>query len=91
MQLKLRQTVAKLSYSGTTEADVRSGSIYIRIKLLLVMRSASDLLQAHSSLVKFVEVEAAGQTPYIFYKPTMEPKYVCYRPYNEFITPTTFI
>ena len=30
-------------------------------------------------------------TPYTFYKPTLGPKYVSYRPYNEFITPTTSI
>ena len=42
-------------------------------------------------LVKFVGGEAAGRTPYTFYKPTLGPKYVSYRPYNEFITPTTFI
>ena len=35
--------------------------------------------------------EAAGRTPYIFYKPTLGPKYVSNRPYNEFITATTFI
>ena len=35
--------------------------------------------------------EAAGRTPYTFYKPTLGPKYVSNRPYNEFITLTTFI
>ena len=35
--------------------------------------------------------EAAVQTPYIFYKPTLGPKYVSNIPDNEFITPTTFI
>ena len=29
--------------------------------------------------------------PYTFYKPTLGPQYVSNRPYNEFITPTTFI
>ena len=32
--------------------------------------------------------EVAGQSPYTFYKPTLGPKYVSNRPYNEFITPT---
>ena len=48
-----------------------------------------------SSFVKFVCVggggEAAGRTPYTFYKPTLGPKYVSNRPYKEFITPTTII
>ena len=35
-------------------------------------------------------VEAAGRIPYTFYKPTLGPKDVINRPYNEFITPTTF-
>ena len=35
--------------------------------------------------------EASGRTPYTFYKPTLGAKYVSYIPYNEFITPTTFI
>ena len=29
--------------------------------------------------------------PYTFYKSTLGPQYVSNRPYNEFITPTTFI
>ena len=58
---------------------------------LLVIRSVSDVLRAQSRFVKFVEGEAAGRTPYIFHKPTLGPKYVSNRPYNEFITPTTFI
>ena len=33
--------------------------------------------------------EAAGRTPYTFYKPTLGPKYVSSRPYNEFITRKT--
>ena len=40
-----------------------------------------ESLQAQSRFVKF----------YTFYKPTLGPKYVSYRPYNQFITPTTFI
>ena len=44
----------------------------------LVIRSVSDALQAQSRFVKF-------------YKPTLGPKYVRNRLYNEFITPTTFI
>ena len=59
--------------------------------LLLVIRSASDVLRAQSKFVKFVGGEAAGRTPYTFYKPTSGPKYVRNRPYNEFITSTTFI
>ena len=35
--------------------------------------------------------EAAGRTPYTFYKPTLGPKYVSNIPYNECITPTTII
>ena len=45
---------------------------------LLVIRSVSDVLRAQSMFVKF-------------YKPTLGPKYVSNRPYNEFITPTIFI
>ena len=57
---------------------------------LLVIRSVSDVLRAQSRFVKFVGAEAAGRTTYIFYKPTLGPKYFGNRPYNEFITPTTF-
>ena len=55
--------------------------------------SVSDVLRAQSRFVnlKFVGGEAVGRTPYTFYKPTLGPKYVSNRPYNEFITPTTFI
>ena len=38
---------------------------------LLVIRSVSDVLRAQSRFVKFVGGEAAGRTPYIFYKPTL--------------------
>ena len=62
-----------------------------RLHILLVIRSVSDVLRAQSRLVKFVGGEAAGRTPYTFYKPTLGPKYVRNRPYNEFITPSTFI
>ena len=60
-------------------------------EILLVIRSVSDVLRAQSRLVKFVGGEAAGRTPYTFYKPTLGPKYVSNIPNNEFITPTTFI
>ena len=63
---------------------------YVR-RTILVIRSVSDVLRAQSRFVKFVGGEAAGRTPYIFYKPTLGPKYVSNRPYNEFITPTPFI
>ena len=62
-----------------------------RIMLLLVIRSITDVLRAQSRFVKFVGGEAAGRTPYTFYKPTLGPKYVSNRHYNEFITLTTFI
>ena len=55
--------------------------------VILVIRSVSDVLRAQSRFVKFVGGEAAGRTPYTFYKPTLGPKYVRHRPYNEFITP----
>ena len=58
---------------------------------LYVIRSVSDVLRAQSRFVKFVGGEACGLTPYTFYKPTLGPKYVSNRPYNEFITPTTLI
>ena len=32
-----------------------------------------------------------GVRPHKFYKSTLDPKYVSNRPYNEFITPATFI
>ena len=60
-------------------------------RLLVVIMSVSDVLRAKSRFVKFVGVEAAGRTPYTFYKPTLGPKYVSNRPYNEFIMLTTFI
>ena len=66
-------------------------SIRKKCPILLVIRSVSDVLRAQSRFVKFVGGEAAGRTPYTFYKPTLGPKYVGNRPYNEFITPTTFI
>ena len=59
--------------------------------IILVIRSVSVVLRAQSRFVKFVGGEAAGRTPYTFYKPTLGPKYVSNIPYNEFITPTTFI
>ena len=59
--------------------------------IILVIRSVSDVLRTQSRFVKFVGGEATGRTPYIFYKPTLGPKYVSNRPFNEFITPTTFI
>ena len=72
--------ISEVSVSKT----MQSGSI------LLVIRSVSDVLRAQSRFVKFVGGEAAGRTPYTFHKPTLGPKYVSNRPYNEFITPTTF-
>ena len=60
-------------------------------RTILVIRSVSDVLRAQSRFVKFVGGEAAGRTPYIFYKPTLGRKYVSNRPYNEFITPATLI
>ena len=59
--------------------------------ILLGIRSVSDVLRAQSRFVKFVGDEAAGRTPYTFYKHTLGPKYVSNRSYNEFITPTIFI
>ena len=59
--------------------------------ILLVIRSVTDVLRAQSRFVKFVGGEAAGGTPYTFYKPTLGLEYVSNRPYNEFIMPTTFI
>ena len=56
--------------------------------------SVTDLLRAQSRFVKFVGGgggEAAGWTRFTFYKPTLGPKYITNRLYNEFITPTTFI
>ena len=50
------------------------------VTILLVIRSVTDVLRAH-----------CGFTPYTFYKPTLGPQYVSNRPYNEFITPKTFI
>ena len=50
------------------------------VTILLGIRSVTDVLRAH-----------CGLTPYTFYKPTLGPQYVSNRPYNEFITPTTFI
>ena len=49
------------------------------VSILLIIRSVSDVLRAQSRFVKYVGGEAAG------------PKYISNRPYNEFITPTTFI
>ena len=43
---------------------------------LLVITSVSDVLRAQSRFVKFVGGEAAGRTPYKFYKPTLGPRYV---------------
>ena len=59
--------------------------------IILVIRSVTDVLRAQSRFVKFVGGEASDRTPYTFYKPTLGPKYVSNRPYNEFITPATFI
>ena len=47
--------------------------------------------RAQIRLVKFVGDDTAGRTPYTFYKPNLGQKDVSNRPYNEFITPTTFI
>ena len=61
------------------------------VLIILDIRSVTDVLRAQSRFVKFVGGEAAGRTPYTFYKPTSGPKYVSNKPYNEFITSTTFI
>ena len=58
---------------------------------ILLIRYVNDSLRANSRFVKFVGNKTAGRTPYIFYKPTVVPKYGSNRPYNGFITPTTFI
>ena len=58
---------------------------------LLAIRSVTDVLGDQSRFVKFVGDEAAGRTPYTFFKPTLGPKFVSNKPYNEFITPATFI
>ena len=59
------------------------------------IRYVIDLLRAQGRFVNFFfgggGCEAAGPTPYTFYKPTLGPRYVSYRPYNESITPATFI
>ena len=68
-----------------------SYDVIIDVIIILVIRSVSDVLRAQSRFVKFVGGEAAGRTPYTFYKPTLGPKYVRNRPNNEFITQTTFI
>ena len=60
-------------------------------RLILVIRSVTDVLRAQSRFVKFVGDEAAGRTPYTFYKPSLGPKHVSNIHHNEFITPTTFI
>ena len=60
-------------------------------RTLLVIRSVSNVLWAQSRFVKFVGDDAAGRTPYTFYKPTLGLKYVSNRPYNKFIPPTTFV
>ena len=66
-------------------------TLHVPFQTILVIRSVSDVLRAQSRFVKFVGGEACGLTPYTFYKPTLGPKYVSNRPYNESITPTTFI
>ena len=74
-----------LGFCGACEAKHNIGIT------LLVIRSVTDVLRAQSRFVKFVGGEPVGRTPYTFYGPTLGPKYVSNRPYNEFITPTTFI
>ena len=69
----------------------QSNSFKGPILLPVVIRSVTDVLRAQSRFVKFVGGEAAGRTSYTFYKPTLGLKYVSNRPYNEIITPTTFI
>ena len=59
--------------------------------LVLVLRSVTNVLRAQSRFVKFMGGEAAGRTSYTFYEPTLGLKYVSNRPYNNFISPTTFI
>ena len=75
--------IAFLWYTGTL--------FRLHFPLVLVIRSVTDVLRAQSRIVKVVGVEAAGRTPYTFYKPTLGSKYVSNRPYNEFIKPITFI
>ena len=50
---------------------------------ILPIRSVTDVLRAQSQFVKFVGLHIL-QTYF-------GPKYVNNRPYNEFITPTTFM
>ena len=59
----------------------------MNVSILLVIRSVTDVLRAQSRFVKLVGDEATDRTPYTFYKPTLGPKYVSDRPYNEIITP----
>ena len=81
----LAATISEIGYHLLPSCDMAE-----RL-LILVIGSVTDVLRAQSMFVKFVGGEAAGRTPYTFYKPTLGPKYVSNRPYNEFITPTTFI
>ena len=98
--VRFTQGVVGFSLGSHQLASVFSVSDHAKFKseitesdslIILVIRSVSDVLRAQSRFVKFVGGEAAGQTPYTFYKLTLGPKYVRNRPYNEFITPTTFI
>ena len=96
---KIRSSKVEFYVAPAYQSDIyrnhfgRSLFIYILrlLPLLLVIRSVPDVLRVQSKFVKSVGGEAAGRTPYTFYKPTLGPKYVSNRHYNEFITTTTFM
>ena len=88
---KLWLILRDLQAEGTTKVKWNCSLSTSYQTLLLVIGSVTDVLRAQSRFVKCVGGEAAGRIPYTFYKPTLDPKYVSNRPYNEFITPTTFI
>ena len=89
-EYKLKDDKKKIQVGGPELSDRQIPDITPVHKLLLVIRYVTDVLWAQSRFVKFVGGEAAGWTPYTFYKPTLVPKYVSNRPYNEFVTLTTF-
>ena len=85
-QLGLHETIDYSVSNCFMNIKMKSSIINVEISFRHANHSAA-FVSGMSRFVKFEGGEAAGRTPYTFYKPTLVPKYVNNRPYNEFITP----
>ena len=92
--LRAKSRFVKLGGGGGAQAEPHTHFTNLNYStVFLVIRSLTDVIRAKSRFVKLGGGggEATSRTPYTFYKPALGLKCVSNRPYNEFITPTTFI